>query len=541
MSILEHFKTEPERFLPGFSFALGMAAGFYPLFLPRLLLGFAACAAAGPGIVLAELARAGGGRGHRLRSIRCLALALGLASGLALRTDEAGMAAPLAPPGTGLRLERLEIAGLKGRLSADSSPVSKGYRFYPLKLEALKVLAPGISGEYSCRDSLALLAQGGEALEWGAPVETAGVLVAAKDGSTRGPAFFARGKLIAADGRILPDEGADLPRATTLRATTLRRPRDLREFRAGVRRGFRSAIARAGGREAKGLLEALLMGFRDDLDAEEADDFKKAGCAHILALSGQHLAILAAAVSLLCKPLFGPRKSRIASLFLAAAFVFVAGPGPSLLRSILMYGLAALAFFLDRPQPSLTVLALVFAVTARIDPASARSLSYGLSYLALFGLIVLGPSFERLLLPILPPPIAAALAASLAAQCATGPLMALAFGALYPAGILASVVSSPLVAAFIWWGLGASLLVGLVPALGPALALVSGLIHRVLAWTMAFFADWPSISLSGAALPLAAAVVVLIAAFVYALPYVEYRAFAHRRAQGWPRGRATEL
>lgn len=532
MLIFKHLEAEPERFLPGFAFALGMAAGFYPLFLPRLLLGFVACAAAGPGIVLAELARAGGTRGLRLRSIRCLALALGLAAGLALRTDEAGMAAPLAPPGTGLRFERLEVAGLKARLSADSSPVSKGYRFYPLKLEALKVLAPGISGEYSCRDSLSLLAQGGEALEWGAPVETAGVLVAAKEGSARGPAFFARGKLIAADGRILPDDGAAAPR----------RPRDLREFRAGVRRGFRSAIARAGGREAKGLLEALLMGFRDDLDAEEADDFKKAGCAHILALSGQHLAILAAAVSLLCKPLLGPRKSRIASLFLAAAFVFVAGPGPSLLRSILMYGLAALAFFLDRPQPSLTVLSLVFAATAFIDPASARSLSYALSYLALFGLIVLGPSFERLLLPILPPPIAAALAASLAAQCATGPLMALVFGALYPAGILASVVSSPLVAAFIWWGLGASLLVGLVPAVGPALALVSGLLHRALAWTMAFFAGWPSLALSGYALPLAAAVVVLIAAFVYALPYAEYRAFAHKRAQGqgWA-PRATEL
>jgi ComEC/Rec2-related protein len=541
MSLLEHLEAEPERFVPGFSLALGVAAGFYPLFLPRPLVALAACAAAGPGLVLAELARAGGGRGPRLRSIRCLALALGLALGLALRTDEAGRSAPLAEPAAGPRLERLEAVGLKGRLSADSSPVSKGYRYYPLVLEALKVSAPGISGEYSRRDCLPLLAQGGEALEAGAPVETAGVLVAGKEGSARGPAFFARGRLIAADGRILPEVGADTSRAATSRATTSRRPRDLREFRAELRRGFRSAIASAGGREAKGLLEALLMGFRDDLDAEEAEDFKKAGCAHILALSGQHLSILAAAASLLCKPVFGPRKSRIASIFLAAVFVFVAGPGPSLLRSILMYGLAALAFFLDRPQPSLAVLALVFVATALVDPAAARSLSYALSYLALFGLIVLGPCFERLLLPILPPPLAAALAASLAAQCATAPLMAIAFGALYPAGILASVVSGPLVAAFIWWGLGASLLVGLVSGLGPSLALVSGLIHRALAWTMAFFAGWPSIALSGAALPLAAAVVVLIAAFVYALPYVEYRAFAHRRAQGWAPNRAAEL
>jgi ComEC/Rec2-related protein len=532
MSVPERLEAEPGLFLPALAFALGLAAGFYPLFLPRLPLSLAACAAAGPGIVLAELSRAGGGRGLGLRSIRCLALALGLAAGLALRTDEAAWAGGAAPR-PGPRLGRLEVVGLKGRLSADSSPVSKGYRFYPLRLEALRVSAPGISGEYSRRDSLPLFAQDGEALESGAPVETAGVLVApkpdpAKGGPARGPAFFARGSLIAADGRILAGEVAGKPRP----------PRDLREFRAQLRRSFRSAIVRAGGREASGLLEALLMGFRDDLDAEEAENFKKAGCAHILALSGQHLSILAAAVSLLCKPLLGPRKSRIASLFLASAFVFVAGPGPSLLRSILMYGLAALTFFIDRPQPSLNVLALAFAATAIADPSAARSLSYTLSYLALFGLIVLGPRFERLLLPILPPPLASALAASLAAQCATGPLMAIVFGALYPAGVLASAVSGPLVAVFIWWGLGASLLVGLFPGLGAALAVVSGLLHRALAWTMEFFAGWPSLVLSGLALPLAVAVVVLIAAFVYALPHVEYRVFTHERARGRSQGSA---
>jgi competence protein ComEC len=537
MSALERLEAEPGLFLPALAFSLGLAAGFYPLDLPRLLVALAACAAAGPGIVLAERSRAGGGRGAALRAVRCLALALGLAAGLGLRTDEAGSSAPRPGPAEGLRsgqrLGQLEVVGLKGRLSADSSPVSKGYRFYPLRLEALRVSAPGVSGEYSRRDSLPLFALGGEALEAGAPVETAGLLVAAKTepakgGPARGPAFFARGALIAADGRILAGEGALEARAAGARVGQPRRPRDLREVRARLRRAFRSAILLAGGREASGLLEALLMGFRDDLDAEEADDFKKAGCAHILALSGQHLSILAAAVSLLCKPLLGPRKSRIASLLLASAFVFVAGPGPSLLRSILMYGLAALAFFLDRPQPSLNVLALAFAATAIADPTAARSLSYTLSYLALFGLVVLGPRFERLLLPILPPPLAAAFAASLAAQCATGPLMAIAFGALYPAGLLASVVSSPLVAAFIWWGLGASLLVGAFPALAPVLAAVSGLLHSALAWTMSFFAGWPALTLSGPSLPLAVAVVVLAAAFVYALPHVEYRAFARR-------------
>jgi len=555
-----YFEKEPAVFCPPLCFALALAAGFYPVFIPRIFVLAAAAGAAAPAIVLLGYSRRFSCRGPRLHSLLFSAAACGLALGLCLRMAEAGRAprwpAPEAaaalacpavqPEAAGgraaeSRLKRLRIVGIQGRLRSDSSPASGGYRSYPLRVEAFVFRADGIRGEYSGRTELALFSQDGEALEAGAPVECSGRLVLPEAGSGRAAVFFADRGLIAADGRILPAAAADPGRSLDWRGADRGRsrrrgggsgtsvaPRDLREFRARTRQSFRTALRAAGGREAGGLFEALLLGCRDDLDIEDAANFKNAGCAHILALSGQHLAILAAAICFLLKPLLGVRRARIGALAIAVFFIFIAGPGPSLLRAVLMYALSAAAFFLDRPQSSLTILALAFIITTSGDPESSRSLSYVLSYLALFGLAALGPSFERLLASWLPPKLAAGLAASLAAQAATGPVSALVFGSLHPAGIAAALVSGPLVAAFIWWGLGAGIVAGLIPAAAPWLSPVSTLIYRLLRGTMAFFARWPAIELSPDSRGFAAALVAVFAAFVYALPYAEHFAIKAR-------------
>ncbi len=563
---MSFFDREPAVFCPPLYFGIALAIGFYPAFIPLIIVLLAAACAAAPAIVLGDCSRRLKSPALRLHALLWGAVAGGLALGLCLRLGEAGRTPAWAAsagsrasasyasdasaqlsaavlPAVCPRLERLEICGLRGHLKADSSPASGAYRSYPVEVEAFKVRARGISGEYSSSGPLTLLAAGGEALEAGAPVDTGGRLSlpeqngsAVPAGKSRaaagrnrssasGPglraAFFASRGLIAGDGRL--PAGPEAPRGSM--------PRDLRGLRAQIRQAFRAALRRAGGREAGGLLEALLMGCRDDLDLNDAASFKNAGCAHILALSGQHLAILAAAVSFLLKPLLGDRKARLGALVLALFFIFIAGPGPSLLRAVLMYALSALAFFGDRPQNSLNILSLAFIITTVFDPESSRSLSYALSYLALFGLVALGPPFERLLASWLPPKLAAGLAASLAAQAATGPLSALVFGSLHPAGIIAALVSSPIVAAFIWWGLGAGIAAGLFPGAGPLLSIVSTFIYRLLSGTMAFFARWPALELPENARMPAALLVVLFAGFVYALPYVEHSALKSREAR----------
>ncbi|HOX48555.1 MAG TPA: ComEC/Rec2 family competence protein [Spirochaetales bacterium] len=566
-------EEEPRLFSPPWALGLGLAFGFYFLRLTPGAVLVAAMAAAAAGSVLLGL-RA---RAPRLRAILCLAAALGLALGAALRRDEAGAAvAPLLPASplppaaarppaaphpplgapigaaaglavggsaAGAASRPLSVVGVEGRLSADSTLSQSGFRSYPLSLTALLLEGPGLAGWVEASGPCRLLVRGGEVLEAGAKIAARGRPGGATAAAASG--LSASRPAVAGGSAARPAERSD-PAASPapqgppaffadpggLQTWTGGGP--VAALRSSLRRRFRAALGLAGGEgAASGLLVALLMGDRGGLDLEEAVDWKRAGCAHVLALSGQHLAILAALATFLAKPLLGPRKARLAALLLALAFVFMAGASPSLLRSLLMYSLGALAFFADRPQPGQTILALAFAVALPLDPAAARSLSFELSYLALAGLVLLAPRFEFLLLPVFPPFLAKALAAGLAAQAATAPLLAFTFGTLYPAGLLASVLSALLVAAFMWWGLAAALLCGFCPALAPLAAPVSRLLHGLLSGTMARFAAWPELALPGRrGAALASALVVLGACFVYALPHVEHRIWLRRLAAG---------
>lgn len=406
---------------------------------------------------------------------------------------------------------------------ADSTRSGKGFTLYKLEVGELSLEGPGLEGRASTKARIRLLVRGGPALEAGSFIEA------------RSPRF-PEGEV----GAVLAELAFANP------AGLAARPPEgfLARFRSLLRAGFHAALDRAGGGGATaGLLIALLEGSRNELDAVEGEAFKRAGCAAVLSLSGQHLSILAAALSLVLKPLGGPRKAMVASLAVILAFVFVAGWQPALLRSLVMYALAALAFLSDRPQDTRTILGLSFVFQLLLDPAAARELSFCLSYLALAGLVLLSPRFEHLFLPVLPVAISKALSVSCAAWVATTPLAAASFGAAYPVGLVATVVSAPLVAAFLWWGLAGSLVCGLLPSAAGLVAPVSGLIHAALFRTMDFFAAAPPLALPEPVLGLASAGVVLAAAFVYALPYAEHayglatRLRRPHRAQGLPRGR----
>lgn len=542
------------RFSPPWSFALGLAFSFYPGLPWRGPALAAAVAASGLGMALLGHGGSGGGSRHgrsasgalRLRGILALAFGLGLGLGAALATDEAGAPAGLVNPlgsdpegdrGRG-RLgsdPRLAVAAFRGRLEADSTRAKGGFTLYNVAVEEVSLHGPGVSGWASSRARLRLLVRGGPALEAGGRIEAR---------TPRFPAGAAPGAGAGPAGAVAGPVRADLAFANPV-AVTVRQPSGaLAELRSTLRAAFHAALDRAGGGgAASGLLIALLEGSRDELDAEEGEVFKRAGCAAVLSLSGQHLSILAAALSLVLKPLGGPRKAAAASLAIVFMFVFIAGWQPALLRSLVMYALGAIALLSDRPQETRTILGLSFTLQLFLDPAAARELSFCLSYLALGGLVLLSPRFEFLFLPVLPTALSKALAASCAAWVATMPLAAASFGAAYPVGLVATVVSAPLVAAFLWWGLAGSLACGLVPAASAAVAPVSALLHAALFRTMDFFAAAPPLALSGTGLPLASAGVVLAAAFVYALPYAEHayglatRLRRPHRAQGLPRGR----
>ncbi len=92
-------------------------------------------------------------------------------------------------------------------------------------------------------------------------------------------------------------------------------------------------------------------------------------CAPALAL-GQHLSIICALVALVGRRIARREKRvRRVSFGFAWLFVWLAGPGPSLLRSVFMLSAAEAGRVLDRPQSSFAILSHASVLLALCAPS----------------------------------------------------------------------------------------------------------------------------------------------------------------------------
>jgi ComEC/Rec2-related protein len=297
------------------------------------------------------------------------------------------------------------------------------------------------------------------------------------------------------------------------------------KFRAIVTGRFAESISVAAGK-AGPLAQALLLGVKDELDSEFKELFQAAGCAHLLALSGQHLSIICALVSLIGRRIIKKEKMvRKISLVFAWFFVWLAGPGPSLLRSVFMLSCAEIARELDRPQSGFALLSLASILLALFSPRSINSLSSIYSFSAMAGLMAFSGRFLTILRHWMPDLLAKAFSASLAAVCGTAPVSLLTFGTFIPAGIFAATAAAPIMLVFMWIALASALLAIPLPVIGRITAPLLEVLHSVLAWILASGAAFPIFEAGLAPIGriLASLLIVSLIALIYAIPWASWR------------------
>ncbi|HDQ14463.1 MAG TPA: ComEC/Rec2 family competence protein, partial [Sediminispirochaeta sp.] len=228
--------------------------------------------------------------------------------------------------------------------------------------------------------------------------------------------------------------------------------RDL-ERRGRVYRFLRRRLSSIG-RESPPLLLALLLGYREGASARLYERFKQAGAAHMLALSGMHLGILAGGAYYLFGLLSSRKRALTLSLLLSLLYLYLVGVSASLLRAVMMYGLAALVYlFYGKKTRPLPLLCVSFFIQIFLDPTAAEALGFRLSYLALASLLCFSKTLDETLPFWIPPVPRKMCAAALAAQLGTAALMVREFGTLYPWGIVAVLGLTGFVVLWMWLGL----------------------------------------------------------------------------------------
>ena len=197
------------------------------------------------------------------------------------------------------------------------------------------------------------------------------------------------------------------------------------------------------------------------------DEFRASGLAHVLAVSGQNVMLLAAlALPLLALTGLGHRSRLAVTVALVALYVPLAGAGPSLQRAGVMGAASLVAVAAARPASRAYVLLLAACVTLALNPRACADPGWQLSFAAVAGILGLVPLLRRALGP-LPHVLAEGVAVTVAATVATAPLMAHHFGSVSPAGLPANVLALPLVAPIMWLGMVRGALAQLGPPAQP--------------------------------------------------------------------------
>ena len=145
-----------------------------------------------------------------------------------------------------------------------------------------------------------------------------------------------------------------------------------------------------------GLPAALLTGERSLLDTELTNDFRSAGLAHLLAISGLHVSLVGGIAMGISVVLFGRR--RAAYLFVPLTLVFVyaalAGFAPPITRAAIMFSVFILGRLMGRGSHTLAALALAGVLMVAWEPAILASLSFQLSFTAMIGISFVAPMLE---------------------------------------------------------------------------------------------------------------------------------------------------
>lgn len=147
------------------------------------------------------------------------------------------------------------------------------------------------------------------------------------------------------------------------------------------------------GHRERAIVNAFVIGVTEGIDDELKHAYAAGGAMHALAVSGIHVSILYGVLLFLLQPLAkrraGPWSIAVISLLVLWMFAFITGLSPSVLRAVTMFSFVAIARPIGRTTSIINTLAASAFFLLLYDPYLILSAGFQLSYLAVFGIVLL--------------------------------------------------------------------------------------------------------------------------------------------------------
>lgn len=231
---------------------------------------------------------------------------------------------------------------------------------------------------------------------------------------------------ISATGRVVSQEEIVLIRAAAIKSW--QRTIDMKARHLGD--AIRNALP---DREISSVLTALLIGDQRRIPEDLANAYTRAGVNHILSISGFHVGIIAAFITIILVWLLTRFEymtlrwnvRRIALLIAVpsmVAYLFLTGNAPATARSVIMLTLFAAALFAERERDSINTLLFAAFFLVAINPPTLFDVSFQLSFISLWGILIAVPLIMRYTAAVTSPLLRTMIqfvAVSVAASCVT--------------------------------------------------------------------------------------------------------------------------
>lgn len=191
---------------------------------------------------------------------------------------------------------------------------------------------------------------------------------------------------------------------------------------------------------------SMLFGDKSNLDGDIYAIFQECGVAHVLAVSGLHIALIVGIIVFLLKRLKIKQKYQfvIVALFLLM-YCYICGYSASTVRASVMCLTYMLASTLGMRKDRLNTASFAGLILLLTSPTQMFSIGFQLSFACVFGIILLSKPIKNIVVKTyLPDFICNLITLSLCATIATAPFVGLYFGRLSVSSLLSNIIILPI-------------------------------------------------------------------------------------------------
>ncbi len=261
------------------------------------------------------------------------------------------------------------------------------------------------------------------------------------------------------------------------------------------------------GTREQGVAEALLIGYRDDLDKGLLQAYSNTGVVHIIAISGLHLGLIYAILVWLFRPFLRRRwiswAKPVIIIIVLWTFSLLAGGSPSILRAAIMFTSVVVGQLVNRKASTYNALVVSAVLMLCYNPYTLWDVGFQLSYAAVLSILVFNKSiynffyFQNKLLDN----VWKLNAVTISAQVLTFPIILFYFQQFPVYCLVTNLVAVPLSGWILFGELALLISVKvfpmIAPVLGKACALMLTFLNGFIEWMDALpFAVWSPLKLN---------------------------------------------